>query len=106
MEYFLSKKTSLTGSIFYRYGEDADLSTNNSERFNGGSIVEETLRKEKQDESGNNYQFALNYITKFDDSGHELTADFQYEVVSEEQITSINEDYDYTDDTNPGAIQY
>ncbi len=105
MEYFLSKKTSLTGSIFYRYGEDADLSTNNSERFNGGSIVEETLRKEKQDESGNNYQFALNYITKFDDSGHELTADFQYEVGSEEQITSINEDYVFTDQTNPGAFQ-
>lgn len=105
MEYFLSKKTSLTGSIFYRYGEDADLSTNNSERFNGGSVVEETLRKEKQDEAGNNYQFALNYITRFDDSGHELTADFQYEVGSEEQITSINEDYIFTDQTNPNPFQ-
>ncbi|UKM63908.1 TonB-dependent receptor [Flavobacteriaceae bacterium GSB9] len=101
MEYFLSKKTSITGSIFYRYGEDADLSTNTSERFNGGSIVEETLRKEKQDEAGNNYQFALNYITKFDNSGHELTADFQYETGSEEQITSIHEDYIFTDQTNP-----
>ncbi|MDU8886192.1 TonB-dependent receptor plug domain-containing protein [Yeosuana sp. MJ-SS3] len=45
MEYFLSKKTSLTGSVFYRYGEDADVSTNKSERFNDGSIVEETKRR-------------------------------------------------------------
>ncbi|MFL1012921.1 outer membrane beta-barrel protein [Flavisericum labens] len=105
MEYFLSKKTSLTGSVFYRYGEDADLSVNNSERFNGGNIVEETLRKEKQDEAGNNYQFALNYITKFDDAGHQLTADFQYETGSEEQITSINEDYNFTDQANPEPFQ-
>ena len=105
MEYFLSQKTSLTGSIFYRYGEDADESVNNSDRFNGGSIVEQTLRKEKQDEAGNNYQFALNYITKFNNEGHELTADVQYEKGSEEQLTSINEDYIATNQSNPEPFQ-
>ncbi|MEP3836526.1 MAG: outer membrane beta-barrel family protein [Algibacter sp.] len=105
MEYFLSKKTSLTGSVFYRYGEDADLSENYSDRYNNENLVEQTLRKENQDEAGHNYQFALNYITKFNDAGHELTADLQYEKGSEEQLISITEDYLFTNQTNPDDIQ-
>ncbi|AJR04312.1 outer membrane beta-barrel family protein [Siansivirga zeaxanthinifaciens] len=105
MEYFLSDKTSVTGTLFYRYGEDADLSLNNSNRFNNNALEERTLRSEKQDEAGDNYQLALNYITKFNDDGHELTADFQYENGSEEQITSINEDYLETNQANPIPFQ-
>ena len=105
MEYFLSKKTSLTGSVFYRYGEDRDTSLNNSDRFNGGSIIEQTLRTEKQNEDGNNYQFSLNYITKFNNDGHELTADVQFEKGSEEQFTYINEDYIVTNQSNPEPFQ-
>lgn len=93
IEYFLSKKTSLTGSIFYRYGEDADLSLNNSERFIDNTLEVSTERKEKQEEEGDNYQFALNYITRFDDKGHELTADLQFENGYEEQFTDYNEVY-------------
>ncbi|WP_336069342.1 TonB-dependent receptor domain-containing protein [Mesoflavibacter sp. CH_XMU1404-2] len=104
MEYFLSDKTSLTGSFFYRYGEDADLSTNISERYNGG-LVEQTTRYERQNEEDNSYQFALNYITKFDDNGHQLTADFQYVIDKEEQFTFLDENYDFTEDTNPEPFQ-
>ena len=105
MEYFLSKKTSLTGSVFYRLGEDRDTGLNNSDRFNNGSIVEQTLRTEKQNEDGNNYQIALNYITKFDTNGHELTADIQFEEGYEEQFTFINEDYLITNQNNPEPFQ-
>lgn len=104
MEYFLSDKTSLTGSFFYRYGEDADLSTNISERYNSG-LVEQTTRYERQNEEDNSYQFALNYITKFDDNGHQLTADFQYVIDKEEQFTFLDENYDFTEDTNPEPFQ-
>ena len=105
MEYFLSKKTSLTGSFFYRYGEDRDKSLNNSDRYNNGSLVEQTLRTERQNEDGNNFQFALNYITKFDDSGHQLTADVQFEKGYEEQLTFIDEDYIVTNQNNPEPFQ-
>lgn len=105
MEYFLSEKTSLTGSIFYRYGEDADLSLNNSERFNNGIVVERTLRREKQNEDGDNYQLALNYITKFNEDGHELNADIQFESGFEEQFTSFDEDYVLTDQSDPEPFQ-
>ncbi|HIC31674.1 MAG TPA: TonB-dependent receptor, partial [Flavobacteriaceae bacterium] len=104
MEYFLSDKTSLTGSFFYRYGEDADLSTNISERYNS-SLVEQTTRYERQNEEDNSYQFALNYITKFDDNGHQLTADFQYVIDKEEQFTFLDENYDFTEDVNPAPFQ-
>lgn len=104
MEYFLSDKTSLTGSFFYRYGEDADLSTNISQRYNSG-LVEQTTRYERQNEEDNSYQFALNYITKFDDNGHQLTADFQYVIDKEEQFTFLDENYDFTEDANPEPFQ-
>ena len=105
MEYFLSKKTSLTGSVFYRLGQDRDTGVNNSRRFNNGSIEERTLRTEKQGENGDNYQFSLNYITKFNDEGHQLTADVQFEKGYEEQETFINEDYIVTNQTNPDPFQ-
>ncbi|MDH7912631.1 outer membrane beta-barrel protein [Winogradskyella sp. SYSU M77433] len=106
MEYFLSESSSLTGSFFYRLGSDADLSLNSSERFNDGSIVEETLRREKQTEQDNRYQVALNYVKRFgEDSDHKLTADFQFENSSEEGFTNYNEDYIFTNQTNPTGIQ-
>jgi len=105
MEYFISKMTSITGSVFYRYGEDADVSINNSERFNGGNIVEETLRREKYTEGDNSYQVSLNYFKKFDNHGHELKIDFQYESDSENQHTFFNENYVTTDQIDPEPFQ-
>ncbi|MBR9915082.1 MAG: TonB-dependent receptor, partial [Algicola sp.] len=105
MEYFISDKTSITGSLFYRYGEDADLSENNSRRFNDGNTVERTLRLERQNEEDNSYQIALNYITKFNEGGHQLTADFQYEQDAEDQFTYIDENYIVSEDTNPEPFQ-
>lgn len=105
LEYFVSKKTSVTGSIFYRYGEDADLGLNNSDRFNGESIVEETLRREQQNEDGGDFQVSFNYITKFNNDGHQLTADIQFENGSEDKFTNINEDYIITDQINPEPFQ-
>lgn len=105
IEYFITEMSSITGSFFYRYGEDADLSLNNSQRFNNGSLVDRTLRSERQNEEDNSYQIAINYITKFNDSGHELTADFQFENDAENQNTFIDENYLSTIDTNPDPFQ-
>lgn len=105
MEYFINDESSVTGSLFYRYGEDADLSFNNSDRFNGGSIVEQTLRREKQTEEDNSYQFSFNYINRLDDNGQQLTADFQYGQDKEVQETNISENYLTTQQTNPDPFQ-
>lgn len=91
MEYFLTEQSSITGSIFYRYGEDEDLTLNESTRFNEGSVVQETRRRELEEENDNSWQFALNYENNFNDEGHKLTADFQYENDKESQTANITE---------------
>ncbi|NNE31015.1 MAG: TonB-dependent receptor [Winogradskyella sp.] len=106
MEYFLDESSSITGSIFYRLGSDADLSLNESERFNDGAIVEETLRREKETEQDNSYQISINYVKRFgEDSDHKLTADFQFENDDEEGFTFLNEEYITTAQTDPEPFQ-
>ncbi|APY07216.1 TonB-dependent receptor [Winogradskyella sp. J14-2] len=106
IEYFINESSSITGGLFYRLGSDADLSLNSSERFNDGTIVEETLRREKETEQDNSYQITLNYIKRFgEDSEHRLTADFQYENDSEDGFTNLNEDYLTTNQTDPEPFQ-
>lgn len=107
MEYFIDASSSVTGSIFYSLGSDADLSLNESERFNDdGALVEETLRREKETEQDNSYQIALNYLKRFgEDADHILTADFQFAIDAEEGFTFLNEDYILTNQTDPDPIQ-
>ena len=88
-EYYITDMSSITATGFYRYGEDEDVTTNKSLSFKDGIL--ETERKEKQIEDDNSYQIALNYINKFNDSGHQLSADFQYERDEETQTANINE---------------
>ncbi|WP_458626890.1 TonB-dependent receptor domain-containing protein [Winogradskyella sp. PC D3.3] len=106
MEYFLNESSSLTGSLFYNFGNDADTSINSSERFNNNTIIEETLRKEKETEKDNRFQIALNYVKRFgDDSDHKLTADFQFERDNEDGLTYLDENYIFTNQTTPEPFQ-
>ena len=92
VEYFLNEQSSLTASIFYRYGQDEDVTANQSERFKNNILAEETLRKEWESEEDNRYQFALNYMNKLGENGHQLTADFQVGKSNEVTTGFINED--------------
>lgn len=100
MEYFLNEQSSITGSIFYRTGEDEDLTTNTTTNYINGEEALGTTRRELETENDNSWQFSLNYINNFNDKGHKLTADFQYENDKETQLTNINEgiDFNNTDD--------
>ncbi|MGO4911276.1 TonB-dependent receptor domain-containing protein [Leeuwenhoekiella sp. W20_SRS_FM14] len=102
IEYYLNDKSSLTASVFYRNGNDVDETTNLTQSFRDAAKVLETTRVENQKEKDNSYQFSLNYINKFNDEGHQLTADFQYENSKENQNTRINEDITLdTENTTP-----
>tara|TARA_R110002020_G_scaffold154714_6_gene335234 strand:- start:122512 stop:124992 length:2481 start_codon:yes stop_codon:yes gene_type:complete len=92
MEYYLSDNSSLTGTIFYRNGNDQDKTTNRTTNFNDGDLLLGTTRIEDQAEDDESFQVALNYIKKFNDNGHQLTADFQYDIDHELQKSDINED--------------
>ncbi|MDX1542398.1 MAG: TonB-dependent receptor [Christiangramia sp.] len=103
MEYFINERSSITGSIFYRGGEDVDVTTNNSDYYRRDEgLALETTRRERQSENDKSWQFALNYINNFNNEGHKLTADFQYENDSETQFTTIGENII----SNPGEIDF
>ncbi|MEH6765295.1 MAG: outer membrane beta-barrel protein [Aequorivita antarctica] len=79
IEYFLSDESSITASGFYRKGDGNDETTNNTSNYNNNIVEEQITRVENQDEDDSNYQFSLNYVNNFNEKGHKLTADLQYD---------------------------
>ncbi|MEL4308526.1 TonB-dependent receptor domain-containing protein [Joostella sp. CR20] len=91
MEYFLTDKSSITGSFFTRFGDEQDATENNTTRYVDGTVDSRTLRREVENEDDNTYQYSLNYTNNFNDDGHKLTADFQYSTDKETINTDIDE---------------
>ncbi|HZJ21242.1 MAG TPA: TonB-dependent receptor [Pricia sp.] len=91
MEYFLTERSSLSGSIFGRFSDEEDFTDNLSNRFVGTSLDSRTFRSENETQDDNSYQVSLNYMNNFNDEGHKLTADFQYSYDDETKITPIEE---------------
>ena len=92
IEYFLTEKTSVTASGFLRLG-DNDSGTDNftSEFTPDNELTVSRNRVERENEEDMTYQFSLNSITKFDESGHELTAALQYARDEETERSIITE---------------
>lgn len=91
MEYFLNKKSSLTGSFFMRKGDDEDVTNNKTERYVAAMVDSRTLRVEDQQEADQSRQWSLNYNNNIDDNGHKLTADIQFSRDKETQNSVIEE---------------
>lgn len=99
MEYFLTEESSITGSFFLRRSRDEDVTDNTNERFNNSLLDSRTFRQEFENEKDNSYQVALNYINKFNEDGHQLTADFQFSEDDETNNTVIEENSTFPDET-------
>jgi hypothetical protein len=97
LEYYITDMSSITASAFYRLGNNNDVTKNTTNRFIANDLAVQTLRQEIESEDDNSYQFALNYVNKFDEEGHKLTADIQYEYDKEEQPSFITEDILFKD---------
>ena len=91
MEYFLTDKSSITGSIFGRFTDEQDITENNTTRYNQTVINSNTFRNEEQNQDDQSYQVSLNYTNNINDKGQKLTADFQYSYDKEIQPTNISE---------------
>ena len=91
MEYFLTDKSSVTGSFFYRWSDENDVTENDNQRFSDGDLNSRTLRTEDQAQKENSRQFSLNYTNNINDEGHKLTADLQYSYDNEDGLTGIQE---------------
>ncbi|MHB1148059.1 MAG: TonB-dependent receptor [Lutibacter sp.] len=94
-EYFLTDKTSLTGTILYRESDGEDISTNISKEYDENKILTGTgNRVEVDNEKDKTTEYAFNFMHDFDKNGHKLTLDFQYE-------NSIENNSALISDTNP-----
>lgn len=91
IEYFLTDKSSLTASVFYRKGDGDDQTTNNTANYNNNMLQEQSTRLENQIEDDSNYQFSLNYENNFNDKGHKLTVDLQYDRGKDNERSLITE---------------
>ncbi len=91
VEYFLTESSSITASGFLRISDGDDETRTDTRKFTGSDLAEQSLRKERETEEDTRYQFSLNYINKFNDQGHQLTADLQYENSSETENSFITE---------------
>lgn len=94
MEYYLTERSSLTASAFVSFGNDKDITTNITNEyatndFNSLQTTRERIETEREKDT--TYQFALNYINRFNDDGHELIVDLQYEKDKEAEPAIIDE---------------
>ena len=100
MEYYLTDQSSLSAAVFYRLGKDDDLTSNQNDYFLNQNSQLGTVRNEEETEDDESYQFSLNYVNRINNSGHKLTADFQYSVDEEEQNGFISELVRYNNSAN------
>ncbi|TDQ27559.1 TonB-dependent receptor domain-containing protein [Tenacibaculum caenipelagi] len=79
LEYYLNKKSSITGTFFYRNNDGNDIVTNNTNVFNPDNTPKRNVnRVENEIEDGIDTQYSINYTNNIDDKGQKLTIDLQY----------------------------
>ena len=92
VEYFITEKSSITAIGFLQDRNNGTITTNNTSEFNqSNALAVYRNRTETENEEDKGYQFSLNYVNNFNDNGHKLTADFQYENDSETEKSIIDE---------------
>ena len=100
LEYFITKKSSVTGTIFYRNTSGGNFSENNIQEFDANSLLTDTtIRIQDEDSDDETIQYSLNYTNNFNKDGHKLTLDFQYSD-SKENEEAINIETGFPDETN------
>ncbi len=100
LEYFLNKKSSITGSLFYRNTDGNNVSDNFISVFDENSIVSESsIRTQDEERKDETVQYSLNYTNNFNKKGHKLNIDLQYSDSEEKEIT-INKETGFTDENN------
>lgn len=100
LEYFLTSKSSLTGTVFYRNTKGGNFSENTIEEFDANnSITDNALRIQDEDSDDQTIQYSLNYTNNLGKDGHKLTVDLQYSD-SKENETAINKETGFTNESN------
>lgn len=91
VEYFINDQSSITASGFMRVTDYDDEITAITQKFASNVLTETSSRVQAQTEKDTRYQLALNYINRFNDQGHNLTIDLQYDHKTETENNFITE---------------
>jgi len=92
IEYYLSKKSSITGTVLYNESDGLDNLTNTSNEFDNLDVLTKTNdRIEKDKENNKTTEYSLNFTQDFKKSGHKLTFDFQYNNTDENSYANITD---------------
>ncbi|MCD8453910.1 TonB-dependent receptor family protein [Tenacibaculum finnmarkense genomovar ulcerans] len=81
LEYYIDKKSSVTGNFVYRKHKADDVATNLTDRFlfnNSSQPLLNEIRIENEQEDGTDKQYSINYTNNLNDKGQKITIDLQY----------------------------
>lgn len=102
LEYFINKKSTITGTFFLRDSDGQNISTNNIGSFDPfGNNLYNTTRIQNENEIDKTHQISLNYTNNLNKKGHKLTFDYQYSMSTENEsalITDVNLETNKTDE--------
>ena len=81
VEWYINDNTSVVGSFFYNRADSDNIQNNTINEVDafGGNILNQTIQSENEYTDDFNREYNFNYETKFNDSGHKLTIDLQYD---------------------------
>ena len=106
LEYFLNKKSSITGTIFLRDSDGKNLSTNNISSFDASNNnLYNSTRIQDEGEVDKTLQFSLNYTNNINKNGHKLTLDFQHSASKENESAIIIDTRPETNSTDELSIR-
>ena len=90
-EYFIDKSSSFTLNGFYRDNEGINDGVVSIDELNsiGGSPISTVERKQYEPELDESFQLSGFYEKKFNDKGHEISATYQYEESTEDELAQI-----------------
>ena len=118
VEYYLTDKSSIIGTVLYRKSDGDDFALNLIEELDiNNNLSKSSERNEKENEKDKTIEYNLNYTKDFDKSGHKLTLDFQYGESDENEFNYITDVVNYpvfsenppernTTDNNDKEIQF
>jgi len=92
---YLSPRSTITTTFNYRYGLDDNVNeiTYRDYLFSLDNLQEITVRRDNEEEEDPSLEYALTYTLKFPDEDQKLTADVRWQDDTEEERSSLTENY-------------
>lgn len=90
LEWYINDSASLTTSIVYRESDNENNTSNFIEQFDENRVLtSESTRFDPEVQDNKTIQYVASFVKDFDDSGHNLTVEFQVEDSNEDEKSDV-----------------